>query len=264
MRTAAILSMILVAGMAQAQRTETFTLNPGQSGFQTVRHVSSSPLTMVITVPGVSNKTANMVVRDAQNNVTATITNVTTSSNVYTVVSTAGQWASNIFDTVTGIGESQTFYGDLFLARYGDTLPGIKFTVRRSANLGTETYVPPTAGAWIVDGVTNSNVDTVIGTGAASMSGNTVTLETPGTTFSDAVFRVVDDADATKKIAFEAGDIATATTRTMTVPDQSGYVWLPSQDPGATNMVGWMEGSIGGTNSVFFVRNGTNYHLRLE
>lgn len=40
-----------------------------------------------------------------------------------------------------------------------------------------------------------------------------------GTTFADNVFRVQDNADATKQIAFEASGITTATTRTITMPD---------------------------------------------
>lgn len=40
-----------------------------------------------------------------------------------------------------------------------------------------------------------------------------------GTTFADNVFRVQDNADATKQIALEASGITTATTRTITMPD---------------------------------------------
>jgi hypothetical protein len=40
-----------------------------------------------------------------------------------------------------------------------------------------------------------------------------------GTSFSDAVFEIKDDGDATKKIAFQASGIATATTRTIAMPD---------------------------------------------
>lgn len=40
-----------------------------------------------------------------------------------------------------------------------------------------------------------------------------------GTTFADDVFRIQDNADATKQIAFEASNIATATTRTITMPN---------------------------------------------
>lgn len=37
--------------------------------------------------------------------------------------------------------------------------------------------------------------------------------------FSDATFRIQDNADATKQIAFEASGITTGTTRTLTIPD---------------------------------------------
>jgi hypothetical protein len=43
-----------------------------------------------------------------------------------------------------------------------------------------------------------------------------------GTTFADDVFRIQDNSDATKQIAFEASGITTGTTRTLTVPDNSG------------------------------------------
>lgn len=41
-----------------------------------------------------------------------------------------------------------------------------------------------------------------------------------GTEFSDNDFRVQDNADATKEIALEASNISTATTRTITMPDE--------------------------------------------
>lgn len=40
-----------------------------------------------------------------------------------------------------------------------------------------------------------------------------------GTTFLDSVFRVQDDLDNTKQIAFQASGLTTATTRTITMPD---------------------------------------------
>lgn len=43
-------------------------------------------------------------------------------------------------------------------------------------------------------------------------------------TFSDGVFRVQDNSDATKQLAFECSGITTATTRTMTVPDENGTI----------------------------------------
>lgn len=55
-------------------------------------------------------------------------------------------------------------------------------------------------------------------------SGTVVLTSTAATTFSDSAFRVQDNADATKQLAFECSGITTATTRTMTVPDESGTI----------------------------------------
>jgi len=55
-------------------------------------------------------------------------------------------------------------------------------------------------------------------------SGTVVLTNTAATTFSDSAFRVQDNADATKQLAFECSGITTATTRTMTVPDESGTI----------------------------------------
>jgi hypothetical protein len=55
-------------------------------------------------------------------------------------------------------------------------------------------------------------------------NGTVVLTSTAATTFLDSVFRVQDNADATKQLAFECSGITTATTRTMTVPDENGTI----------------------------------------
>jgi hypothetical protein len=55
-------------------------------------------------------------------------------------------------------------------------------------------------------------------------SGTIVLTSTLPTTFSDAAFRVQDDVDATKQLAFQCSGISTATTRTLFVPDESGTI----------------------------------------
>lgn len=55
----------------------------------------------------------------------------------------------------------------------------------------------------------------------------TVLLDTssiPGGTFVDDTFRVSDNVDGTKKLAFQCSSITTATTRTMTIPDENGTI----------------------------------------
>ena len=47
-----------------------------------------------------------------------------------------------------------------------------------------------------------------------------------GSTFADDLFRVYDNGDANKKVAFECSGITTGNTRTLTVPDTSGTLAL--------------------------------------
>ena len=49
--------------------------------------------------------------------------------------------------------------------------------------------------------------------------------------FPDNQFFVYDESDVTKKVALECSGIATATTRTLTVPDNSGTIALTSDTP---------------------------------
>ena len=52
---------------------------------------------------------------------------------------------------------------------------------------------------------------------------------TGSTEFSDNVFRILDDADTSKEIAFQASGITTATTRTITVPDVDVTLATPTE-----------------------------------
>lgn len=52
------------------------------------------------------------------------------------------------------------------------------------------------------------------------------------TEFADNQFKLFDDGDSTKEIAFQASGITTSTTRTLTSPDASGTLALTSQSDG--------------------------------
>lgn len=53
--------------------------------------------------------------------------------------------------------------------------------------------------------------------------------------FTDSGFRISDDGDSSKKIAFDAAGIGTSTTRTLTVPDASGTLVLNNNTQTLTN-----------------------------
>ncbi|MDB6036023.1 MAG: hypothetical protein JWM16_6361 [Verrucomicrobiales bacterium] len=54
------------------------------------------------------------------------------------------------------------------------------------------------------------------------------------TAVTDSTFRIQDDLDATRQIAFQASGITTGTTRTITVPDKSGTLAMLSDLPSST------------------------------
>lgn len=115
----------------------------------------------------------------------------------------------------------------------------------------------------------SADLDTVSGLGASlqvlrTNSGGTA-LEwadpTSGTEFADDVFRVQDNADATKQLAFEVSGVTTATTRTLTVPDASGTIALTSdlgtiasQDASSVSITG---GTVSGITDLAVADGGT-------
>ena len=93
-----------------------------------------------------------------------------------------------------------------------------------SVTLGS-TNVALGATAATIDGLT-AITSTAVNVGAAGAA-NSILLDTstiPGGAFVDDTFRISDNGDSTKKLAFECSGITTSTTRTMTVPDESGTI----------------------------------------
>lgn len=64
------------------------------------------------------------------------------------------------------------------------------------------------------------------------------------TEFTDATFRIDDDSDPTKKIAFQASGITTSTVRTLTVQDADGTIALTAATGGGTGQTTYATGDI--------------------
>lgn len=74
---------------------------------------------------------------------------------------------------------------------------------------------------WVVEGTVDLRGLTPVTASGGGTSG--------GSEFADNVFRVNDDADPTKQIAFQASGIDTATTREFTAPNRDGLLALESR-----------------------------------
>jgi len=93
-----------------------------------------------------------------------------------------------------------------------------------------------TQDGFLIVGRAGGSSDFVVEMRTATLSANrtvtfpdlagTVLLDTSTlpATFSDSSFRVQDNADATKQLAFECSGISSSTTRTMTVPNENGTI----------------------------------------
>lgn len=109
---------------------------------------------------------------------------------------------------------------------------------------GTALTSTPTNGQLLIGNGTGYTLATITaGTGVSVVTGSgSITVSATGAAsneFADNVFRIIDDGDASKKIAFESSGITTATTRTLTVPDASGTLALTTTPGTSGSDVNW-------------------------
>lgn len=106
---------------------------------------------------------------------------------------------------------------------------GFEFLVK---NVGSNNVTIDPDGAETIDG--NSTLVLTAGEWARISCDGTQWrsfLNEDSTEFLDSVFRIQDDGDTTKQIAFEASGITTATTRTLTVQDADGTIAYSADVP---------------------------------
>jgi len=126
-------------------------------------------------------------------------------------------------------GSNDTHEGYIFIRKSGDLATYIAFNVTGTVVDNTSWLQVPCSHSSSNGSINNGDTlymsfvrsGNVGPTGAVGPSGGV------GNELADNVFRIQDNSDATKEIAFEASGITTGTTRTVTMPDSNVTLGTP-------------------------------------
>ena len=190
-----------------------------------------------------TNKSVNL----ANNTLTGTFAQFNTAVSNATLVSTTGtETLTNKSLTAPILTGSSSYAGSIIFKEDTDngtnsaTLVGPASTADVTITLPAETgTVLTTASSIANSNLANSTV--TIGSSAVALGSSVTTLTGITSLTSDAVvakangFRVIDNTDTTKQVAFDASGIATSTTRTLTVPNASDTLVLLGESQTLTN-----------------------------
>ena len=207
-----------------------------------------------------TNKSVNL----ANNTLTGTFAQFNTAVSNATLVSTTGtETLTNKSLTAPVLTGSSSSAGSIIFKEDTDngtnsaTLVGPASTADVTITLPAETgTVLTTASSIANSNLANSSV--TIGSSAVALGGSVTTLTGITSITSDAVvakangFRVIDNTDTTKQVAFDASGVATSTTRTLTVPNASDTLALLTESQTLTNKtIAFGSNTVSGTLAQF-------------
>lgn len=180
-------------------------------------------LTMAITRDGQSTILANLPMSGFRH------TNVSSAQNLNEYPSVS-QVQNDTFNYATDAGAANAYVVSLSLAP-SSYVAGQRVTFKATnANTGASTLNLNGLG---VKNIVNQSASALVANDI--LAGSTVSVVYDGTnfvittipkTFPDNTFRVTDNVDPTKQVAIEASGINTATTRTLTVQDTNGTIYV--------------------------------------
>ena len=207
-----------------------------------------------------TNKSVNL----ASNTLTGTFAQFNTAVSNATLVSTTGtETLTNKSLTAPTLTGSSSSAGSIIFKEDTDngtnsaTLVGPAATADVTLTLPAETgTILTTASSIANSNLANSTV--TIGSSAVALGSSVTNLTGITSITSDAVvakangFRVIDNSDTTKQVAFDASGVATSTTRTLTVPNASDTLVLLAESQTLTNKtVAFGSNTVSGTFAQF-------------
>ena len=179
-----------------------------------------------------TNKTFNL----ANNTLTGTLAQFNTAISDATLVSTTGtETLTNKSFTAPTLTGSSTSAGSIIFKEDTDngtnsaTLKGPASTADVTITLPAETGTVLTSASSIANSnlanssITVGSTGIALGSSATTIAGLT-SITSNAVVTNDNGFRVRDNSDNTKQLAFECSGISGSTTRTLTVPDSNGTI----------------------------------------
>ena len=179
-----------------------------------------------------TNKTFNL----ANNTLTGTLAQFNTAISDATLVSTTGtETLTNKSFTAPTLTGSSTSAGSIIFKEDTDngtnsaTLKGPASTADVTITLPAETGTVLTSASSIANSnlanssITVGSTGIALGSSATTITGLT-SITSNALVTNDNGFRVRDNSDNTKQLAFECSGISGSTTRTLTIPDSNGTI----------------------------------------
>ena len=179
-----------------------------------------------------TNKSVNL----ANNTLTGTLAQFNTAISDATLVSTTGtETLTNKSFTAPTLTGSSTSAGSIIFKEDTDngtnsaTLKGPASTADVTITLPAETGTVLTSASSIANSnlanssITVGSTGIALGSSATTITGLT-SITSNAVVTNDNGFRVRDNSDNTKQLAFECSGISGSTTRTLTVPDSNGTI----------------------------------------
>lgn len=230
---------LTIGNVATAAQTVTmFGASTGAStyNFATGATAAATTKTINIGTAGVSSSVTNINFGSAVSGATGTAAfqniTLTATSPVFATSVTTGSASIDVFNTtattvnafgaVTTLNLANVAAGAQTVNMFGGSTAASTYNFAGGATANATTKTINIGGAGVSGSITNINIGSSVAGATGTTTVRTAVIVNDGNTGN--FFAIANVADATKKIAFSAAGITTATIRTLTVQDANGTI----------------------------------------